>query len=41
VLQHEVDHLNGILFFDRISPLQRRMLLRKYRKLRAEEAAED
>jgi peptide deformylase len=41
VLQHEVDHLNGILFFDRMSPLQRRMLLRKYRKLRAEEAAED
>jgi len=41
VLQHEVDHLNGILFFDRMSPLQRRMLLRKYRKLRAEEAAKD
>jgi peptide deformylase len=41
VLQHEVDHLNGILFFDRISPLQRRMLLRKYRKLRTEEAAKD
>jgi peptide deformylase len=41
VLQHEVDHLNGILFFDRMSPLQRRMLLRKYRKLREEEAAKD
>jgi peptide deformylase len=39
VLQHEVDHLNGVLFFDRMSPLERRMLLRKYRKLRAEEAA--
>jgi peptide deformylase len=38
VLQHEVDHLNGILFFDRISPLKKRMLLKKYRKLRAEEA---
>ena len=37
VLQHEVDHLDGVLFFDRISPLKRRMLLRKYRKLRAEE----
>ncbi len=39
VLQHEVDHLDGVLFFDRISPLKRRMLLKKYRKLRAEEAA--
>ncbi len=39
VLQHEVDHLDGILFFDRISPLKRRMLLKKYRKLRAEEEA--
>ena len=37
VLQHEVDHLDGVLFFDRISPLKRRMLLNKYRKLRAGE----
>lgn len=37
VLQHEVDHLDGVLFIDRISPLKRRMLLKKYRKLRAEE----
>lgn len=37
VLQHEIDHLDGVLFFDRISPLKRRMLLKKYRKLRAEE----
>jgi peptide deformylase len=33
ILQHEVDHLDGVLFFDRISPLKRRMLLSKYRKL--------
>jgi peptide deformylase len=39
VLQHEVDHLDGVLFFDRLSPLKRRMLLKKYRKLRAEEEA--
>lgn len=39
VLQHEVDHLEGVLFFDRISALKRRMLLKKYRKLRDEEAA--
>lgn len=26
VLQHEVDHLNGILFLDHISPLKRKLL---------------
>lgn len=31
-LQHEVDHLDGILFLDRISPLQRSMLLKKWKK---------
>jgi len=31
-LQHEIDHLDGILFIDRLSPLKRNMLLRKYRK---------
>ena len=36
-LQHEIDHLDGILFIDRISPLKRKMLLAKYRKLREEE----
>src|SRR5690606_34948969 len=34
VLQHEVDHLDGILFIDRVSPLKRRMLLEKWRKVR-------
>ena len=37
LLQHEIDHLDGILFIDRISPLKRNMLLAKYRKLREEE----
>jgi peptide deformylase len=32
-LQHEIDHLDGVLFFDRISPIKRKMLLAKYRKL--------
>ena len=32
-LQHEIDHLDGVLFFDRMSPLKRNMVLRKYRKL--------
>ncbi len=32
-LQHEVDHLEGVLFFDRVSPLKRRMLLARWRKM--------
>jgi len=35
-LQHEIDHLDGILFIDRISPLKRRMLLKKWRKAQEE-----
>jgi peptide deformylase len=35
-LQHEIDHLEGVLFIDRIGPLKRNMLLKKYRKLQAE-----
>ena len=31
-LQHETDHLDGILFFERISPLKRKMLLAKWAK---------
>ncbi len=27
VLQHEIDHLNGILFVDRISPVKRQLLI--------------
>lgn len=36
-LLHELDHLDGVLFIDRLTPLKRRMLLRKYRKLQEEE----
>lgn len=36
-IQHEIDHLDGILFIDRVSPLKRRMLMRKWQKSRAEE----
>ena len=32
VLQHEIDHLNGILFIDRISRLKRELFKRKLRK---------
>ena len=31
-LQHEVDHLDGVLFLDRLSPLKRSILLKKWRK---------
>ena len=33
VIQHEVDHLNGVLFVDRISPLKRQLLKGKLRKM--------
>jgi peptide deformylase len=32
-LQHEIDHLNGVLFVDHISRLKREMVVRKFRKL--------
>ena len=38
-LQHEIDHLDGVLFIDRLSPLKRQLLLKKWRKLQAEAAA--
>jgi peptide deformylase len=38
VLQHEIDHLDGILFIDRLTPLKRELLVKRYRKLQAEEA---
>jgi len=31
-LQHEIDHLDGVLFIDRVSPLKRKMLLQKWKK---------
>ena len=33
-LQHEMDHLNGVLFFDHLSRLKRDMLLKKLAKAR-------
>ncbi len=33
-LQHEMDHLEGIVFLDRISRLKRQMLVKKLEKLR-------
>lgn len=31
-LQHEIDHLNGVLIFDYLSPLKRNMVMKKYQK---------
>jgi peptide deformylase len=34
-LQHEIDHLNGVVFTDRLGPIQKMMVLKKYKKLQA------
>jgi peptide deformylase len=39
VLQHEIDHLNGILFIDRISRLKRNLYKRRMRKRHAGQQA--
>ena len=39
-VQHELDHLDGILYIDHISRLKRQMLLKKLEKQRKENAAE-
>lgn len=38
IIQHEIDHLDGILFFDRISALKRKLLLAKWQKIKPEGA---
>ncbi len=35
-LQHEIDHLNGVLFIDYLSPAKRRFLLKEYARLKRE-----
>ncbi len=37
-VQHEMDHLDGILFVDHISALKRNMILRKLTKFKTAEA---
>jgi peptide deformylase len=37
-LQHEIDHLNGLLFVDKLSPLKKSLFKRRYRKVLAEKA---
>jgi peptide deformylase len=38
VLQHEIDHLNGILFMDHLSPIRRAAVKKRLRKLKEEAA---
>ncbi len=38
-IQHEMDHLNGVLFIDHISALKRRMILKKLTKAQREKLA--
>jgi peptide deformylase len=39
-IQHEMDHLEGVLFVDHISPLKRNIILRKLAKAKRQKAAE-
>jgi len=36
--QHEIDHLDGVVFTDRVGLVRRRLALRDYEKMRREEA---
>ena len=36
ILQHEIDHLDGVLYIDHLSRLKRSRLLKKLEKFRAE-----
>ncbi len=38
-LQHEIDHLNGVLFIDYLSKLKRQMVIKKFTKLAKQNAA--
>ena len=40
-LQHEIDHLNGVLFIDYLSKLKRDMIIRKVDKYRKEDDEEE
>ena len=39
VIQHELDHLDGVLFIDHLTSLKRNMIVRKLLKLKKEAAA--
>lgn len=37
-IQHEIDHVDGTLYIDRLSPIKRKMLLSRWKKLQREAA---
>ncbi len=37
-IQHEIDHLDGVLFIDYLTPLKRNIILRKMKKLKRAQA---
>jgi peptide deformylase len=39
ILQHEIDHLNGLLYIDRLSPAKRVMIKRKLKKKAKDEGS--
>ena len=39
VIQHEIDHLDGVLFIDYLTPLKRNIILRKLTKWKKQNAA--
>jgi peptide deformylase len=40
-IQHEIDHINGVVFVDHLSPLKRDVILRKMKKAAKLKAAEE
>jgi peptide deformylase len=40
LFQHEIDHLNGVLMFDRMTPEQRKAAMIEYRRVQEQPAAE-
>lgn len=38
-LQHEIDHLNGMIYIDRLSPLKRQVIDKKVGKIKKQQAA--
>lgn len=40
-VQHEIDHLNGVLFVDRLSSLKRSMFRKKYLKMQQQKEQEE
>ena len=40
-IQHEMDHLDGVLFVDHISALKRNMILRKLMKARKQQEQDE